>query len=279
MTFDRNKFDEVPPSISMIESIRSFGYNFNTAISDIIDNSITANSLNINIHLEWNEGSPIIFILDDGEGMNEQMIAQNVVLGSKNPKEIRKNNDLGRFGLGLKTASFSMARELHIFSKTSNDDLCYRSWDLNIIENEKKWLISKQFPSWYNELFDDLKIKTNGTLIIWKDCDRLLKNASTIKSFQSMGTDLLAYLGTIFFRFLTSTQKIKISVNKTKVVPWNPIHENSKSLGDQFIQNIKITPHILPHQTYFKNHDDYKKTGGINGWTASKAFTFIEIID
>ena len=137
MTFDRNKFDEVPPSISMIESIRSFGYNFNTAISDIIDNSITANSLNINIHLEWNEGSPIIFILDDGEGMNEQMIAQNVVLGSKNPKEIRKNNDLGRFGLGLKTASFSMARELHIFSKTSNDDLCYRSWDLNIIENEK----------------------------------------------------------------------------------------------------------------------------------------------
>ena len=159
MEIDLNDFDEVPPSISMIESIRSFGYNLNTAIADIIDNSISANASKINVHLEWNNGDPYVAILDNGHGMTDQMLAKNVVLGSTNPTDIRDKNDLGRFGLGLKTASFSMSRELHIFSKTIEDQLSYRSWNLDIIEKQGKWLISKKKPSWYEDLFDG----TSGT--------------------------------------------------------------------------------------------------------------------
>lgn len=272
MDINLEDFDEIPPSISMIESIRSFGYNFNTAVSDIIDNSITANSTKINIHLEWNKGNPYVLILDNGDGMTDEMLAKNVVLGSKNPTEIRDKNDLGRFGLGLKTASFSMARELHIFSKTKDESICYRSWNLDVIEAQKKWLISKKQPSWYDELFEDIKIKTKGTLIVWKTCDRLLKNASNLKSFLELGKDLIAYLGTIFSRFISSSKTLQIFVNNTKIVPWDPIPEGSTSLGDQYVQNIKITPFVAPHQSNFKNNDDYRIAGGINGWNAQQGF-------
>lgn len=272
MDINLEDFDEIPPSISMIESIRSFGYNFNTAIADIIDNSITANSSKLNIHLEWNKGNPYVLILDNGDGMNDEMLAKNVVLGSKNPNEVRDKNDLGRFGLGLKTASFSMARELHIFSKTKDQDICYRSWNLDVIEAQKKWLISKKQPSWYDDLLNDMKIKKNGTLIAWKTCDRLLKNASTLKSFQDMGTDLIKYLGTIFSRFIASSNTLQIFVNNTKVIPWDPIPEDSTSLAEQYVQNIKITPYVVPHQSKFKNNDDYRVAGGINGWNAQQGF-------
>ena len=110
---DLSDFDEVPPSISMIESIRSFGYSFNTAVADLIDNSISAFSSKVNIHMEWGNGDPFIAILDDGED-ERGAISKNVVLGSKHQGKKRKH-DLGRFGFGLKTASFSMARELHVF--------------------------------------------------------------------------------------------------------------------------------------------------------------------
>ena len=196
-------FDEIPPSISMVESIRSFGYNFNTAIADLLDNSISANATKIQIHLEWNKGDPFIAILDNGDGMNDATLAKNVILGSKNPQEKRDKNDLGRFGLGLKTASFSMARELHIFSKTEIEQICYRSWDLDVIEKEQRWLISKKLPAWYETQIEDIRIKEKGTLILWKNCDRLLKIASTLRSFQALGVDLISYLGTIFSRYIS----------------------------------------------------------------------------
>ena len=272
MEIDLNDFDEVPPSISMIESIRSFGYNFNTAIADIIDNSISANASKINVHLEWNNGDPYVAILDNGHGMTDQMLAKNVVLGSTNPTDIRDKNDLGRFGLGLKTASFSMSRELHIFSKTIEDQLSYRSWNLDIIEKQGKWLISKKKPSWYEDLFDGIKIGKKGTLIIWKNCDRLLKNASRLAPFLHMGTELTGYLGTIFSRFIVPPYKVQICVNNSQVIPWNPIPEGSKSLEVNYYQDIKVTPYIAPHQLNFENDDDYKKAGGINGWNAQQGF-------
>ena len=114
---DALKYDEIPPATSMIESVRSCGYDLNTAIADIIDNSISANSKNINVELQWNKGDPYVCILDDGIGMTSDELAKNIMLGSTPPSEKRNKNDLGRFGLGMKTASFSMARELNVFSK------------------------------------------------------------------------------------------------------------------------------------------------------------------
>ena len=131
---DITAYEEMPPATSMIESVRSCGYDLNTAIADIIDNSITAEANNIYVELQWNKGNPYVSILDDGVGMTEAELAKNIMLGSTSPSEKRNKNDLGRFGLGLKTASFSMARELNVFSQTDHTELCFRQWDLDKIE-------------------------------------------------------------------------------------------------------------------------------------------------
>jgi hypothetical protein len=269
---DPLKYDEMPPATSMIESVRSCGYDLNTAIADIIDNSISANARNINVELQWNKGDPYVCILDNGTGMTDGELAKNIMLGSTPPSEKRNKNDLGRFGLGMKTASFSMARELNVFTKTNSSKLSFRQWDLDKIEETKKWLVFKEFPSWYDELNDQIKIKNQGTLIYWKKCDRFGKYASSEKTLKSTAVELVNYLGTIFSRFFVGKDNIKIYVNSLLVEGWNPIPEKSRSLGIQTYSNFKVHPFVLPHRSQFSNPDDFDNASGINGWNSQQGF-------
>ena len=127
-------YEESPPNTSMAESIRNFGYDLNTAVCDIIDNSITANSEKILVWLEWNSGDPYVCILDDGHGMTDIDLSKNIVMGSRDPNEEREAGDLGRFGLGLKTASRSIFRSLKVFSKKEGEEISYRSGDLDLLK-------------------------------------------------------------------------------------------------------------------------------------------------
>jgi signal transduction histidine kinase len=107
-----------PEACSMIETFRSIGYSIETAIADIIDNSITAGAKNIWIDYDWQGTDTILSIMDDGCGMNDGEIIQAMRPGSTSPLTLRPENDLGRFGLGLKTASFSQCRKFCVISKT-----------------------------------------------------------------------------------------------------------------------------------------------------------------
>ena len=90
-----------PEASSMIETFRAIGYNIETAIADIIDNSISANAKNIWVNFEWKGAATWLSIKDDGTGMNNEELVRAMRPGSKNPLEDRNNKDLGRFGLGL----------------------------------------------------------------------------------------------------------------------------------------------------------------------------------
>ena len=107
-----------PNAASLMQSLRAFGYDVSTAVADLIDNSITAEASAISICFEWNDGEPWISIADDGYGMTENELSEAMKTGSKNPLDERAPNDLGRFGLGLKTASFSQCKRLTVASKT-----------------------------------------------------------------------------------------------------------------------------------------------------------------
>lgn len=106
----------LPKASSLIESLRDIGYSFESAIADIIDNSITANAKNIKIYFDFYSKKLSIAIIDDGIGMTENELIEAMRPGSKNPLDDRDKNDLGRFGLGLKTASFSQCRKLTVVS-------------------------------------------------------------------------------------------------------------------------------------------------------------------
>lgn len=157
----------------LMESTRAIGYSLEAAIADIIDNSISAKALNI-----WVNFFPIdqayIAILDDGIGMNSETINNAMQYGSKNPSDSRDSNDLGRFGLGLKTASLSQCKVLTVVSKKGND-IEARQWDIDYVISTGEWSLGILEDEEIESLpeIEKLKNMDNGTLVIWKNLDRL----------------------------------------------------------------------------------------------------------
>ena len=129
---------------ALIESLRSIGYDLPTAVADIIDNSLTASARQVDIVFHWAGANSWICILDDGTGMSDQELFEAMRPGSQNPLQTRSSNDLGRFGLGLKTASFSQARRLTVITKTTSGAIAVREWDLDYVEREDEWRLLKE---------------------------------------------------------------------------------------------------------------------------------------
>ena len=153
---------ELKPSVSaLIQSLRSIGYSFNAAVSDIIDNSIAANASEIIVQVDSDNAGLFVAISDNGEGMNRDELLQAMALGSKNPLETRRNDDLGRFGMGLKTASFSQSKILTCVTSKYGKKIGAQ-WDLDRVVD-----------GWKIQLFDG------------SACDRLIPSSS---NHQDRGT-------------------------------------------------------------------------------------------
>ena len=138
------RFDRVtagPKAASLISSLRSIGYSFNDAISDIVDNSISAGARNINIFCGWNSQISTVEIADDGHGMTGEELIKAMTIGAKSPLDPREESDLGRFGLGLKTASFSQSQILEVETWTKGTRPCIAKWDLERVIEENEWLL------------------------------------------------------------------------------------------------------------------------------------------
>ena len=113
-----------PEPKNHIKTLMRIGYDFNSAIADILDNSITAESTEIDINVKFNETDPLLLISDNGHGMTEDELLENMKVSCKDPDESREIGDLGRFGSGMKTASFSHARKLTVISKNPKSKIC-----------------------------------------------------------------------------------------------------------------------------------------------------------
>ena len=124
------------PSI-LIESLRDIGYSFNSALADIVDNSITAEATSIRV-LAIPDPEFRIAIIDDGNGLSRDDLKQAMRLGSNDPRQKRALNDLGRFGLGLKTASFSQCRRLTVVSRKGSAVAAF-TWDLDLVVAQNAW--------------------------------------------------------------------------------------------------------------------------------------------
>src|SRR5262245_16230420 len=116
-TSDEAHDDVAPRAASLLESLRPFGYDLPTAVADLVDNSVTAGGRKIWVDFHWVGSASTIAVTDDGCGMTAEALVSAMRLGSKNPLDVRDKNDLGRFGLGLKTASFSQCRRVTVRTK------------------------------------------------------------------------------------------------------------------------------------------------------------------
>ena len=268
----------VPEASSMIETFRAIGYNIETAIADIVDNSISANAKNVWINFEWKGEGTWLSIKDDGIGMNNDELIQAMRPGSKNPLTDRHSKDLGRFGLGLKTASFSQARQLTVLSRKLENSDVYWTWDLDYVNQTGNWDLIKYLPENYEE--NVLAELASGTLVIWNNLDRVVKHFkqndnAALDKFLFIMERVKKHLAMVFHRFIENN-KIKIFFQDHEINPWNPFLPDelaTQSFSEEQLHNGKvfIKGFVLPHKSKIQEAT-YKYAEGTNGWNEHQGF-------
>ena len=267
--------DATPYAASLIEGHRDFGYNLETALADIIDNAITAGARTVKLRADTVASEPWIALADNGSGMTETELVEAMRLGSKNPTDDREAEDLGRFGLGLKSASFSQCRRLTVVTRQDGRTSCAR-WDLDRVAKRNDW---------YLELVDnsdhDLLGET-GTVVIWEKLDRLSGSYTqdAVKRTEYMNSELSRaerHLRLVFHRFLEGARpRLRLSLNGRPLNPIDPMatsHAATQKAPEEVLKlrqrDVLIRCHTLPHHKHM-SREEWEEIGGPEGHLKSQ---------
>lgn len=272
------KIDVAPYAHSLIEGHRDFGYSIQTALADIIDNSISAKATRVDLKADSVSEAPWIAIIDNGVGMTEQELIEAMRFGSKNPMDKRGPKELGRFGLGLKSASFSQCRCLTVITRKNGATACAR-WDLDQVAESNTWTL---------ELIDNIEnlignefLGSRGTVVVWEKLDRLgggtHSKSDQIKHINSELAIAERHLRLVFHRFLEGAPpKIKLSLNSRKLAPLDPVasnHPSTQKDPEECIElingNVRIRSYTLPHFRKMAKAD-WDELGGPEGHLRSQ---------
>ena len=251
-------------------SMRSLGYSLNNAVADIIDNSISAKATKIDIICSWDNQEPFVEIKDNGIGMTSEELEEAMRLGSKNPLHERDKEDLGRFGLGLKTASFSQAKKLIVKTK-QNENSFEAIWDLDLIEKENKWFMDLE------KLDGKNAFKEKGTTIRWEKIDTLEKKdkINAQEYFESVTNQLIKHISLVFHRYISGDygNKIIFTVNGNICISADPFFkEKSTTQPAEIIANkCKVISYALPHHTNCTS-EEWEYHGGEEGYLENQGF-------
>jgi hypothetical protein len=266
-----------PEASSMIETFRAIGYSIQAAIADIIDNSISAGAKQIWVDFDWRGASTWLSIKDDGYGMDNNELIQAMRPGSKNPNEQRSSRDLGRFGLGLKTASFSQCRQLSVASKRISESVFYWTWDLDYVSQSGKWELLQYLPDNFEKSLDELE---SGTIVIWNDIDRLVKHVNendknALSKFLHIMEMVKKHIAMVFHRFIEA-KKIKIFFQNREIEPWDPFLVNmaaSQKFPEEPLHNnqVRIRGYVLPHKSKL-SEEEFRLAEGPRGWNDHQGF-------
>jgi hypothetical protein len=247
------QYEEATPNPEyLIKSIAEQGYSLETALADLIDNSISAYADKIEILVDNSDNKLTLYLSDNGKGMTEKELADNMKFPSQNVDNKRASDDLGRFGLGMKTASFSQTRKFTVLSRKKEDKIFNaRTWDVGYLKECHKWRIIKNSDEEiidlikkYNHISDNHQAEfedfTANTIIIWQGLykfENYLNPDNQYKHFKTQLNEITSeYLGIVFHKFFTKQIKpLQIRINNTRVQPFNPFQSKTgmlpRSLG------------------------------------------------
>lgn len=244
------KMELMPDPVRMVEGLRDTGYQFNTAVADVVDNSISAEASFVAIELNMDlRGNITLAIFDDGIGMNREELINAMKYGSK-PRPSPAS--LGKFGLGLKTASTAFCRKLSVISRSSSPDPILRAtWDLDHVKVANKWELLIDVPTTSQRAEFEKKTGVNrGTMVVWENVDRLLKTfaknsgAPAKKALSKIKESLQLHLSAVYQRFLDPTDSrarhVKMTLNGDPVLPWDPFCSNLSQLANQETPEVEL---------------------------------------
>lgn len=274
-----------PPSAACLaESMRDLGYSLETAIADLIDNSISAGADTIDIICDVSGEVPVVVILDNGKGMTEGELLVAMRHGTENPRRYRSPRDLGRFGLGLKTASFSQCRSLTVVSK-NDASICGAEWNLDRIDAADDWILCILDEADIQALPYVDRLGRHGTAVLWRELDRMVEDEVGDRRQEIVNEKLEVvgrHLALVFHRFLSGEVKgyprIKLAINGRPIAAFDPfcrknpatqvLPEEVVRIGDA---EVRLQPYVLPHHSrlsaseydYYQGRSDFiSKQGG-----------------
>lgn len=256
----------------LIESLRDIGYSFDSALADIIDNSITARGLHIYIYaVPTSEDDFTVSVVDDGDGLNREELLKAMRLGSSNPRDARAEGDLGRFGLGLKTASFSQCRRLTVVSRKDNETSAF-VWDLDTVVRTNRWTVEELTD--LSDVFSIKELGDHGTLVLWEKVDRLTgEGGSGRVNYDRVISEAQDHLSLVFHRFMSrepDTPYVRIAVNGRKLEPLDPFNmDNPATHADaeeRVCEGVTLRTFTLPHASKYRNSVEYERYGLPGGY-------------
>lgn len=281
------EFEETPPDpAGTIESLRSLGYSAESAVADLIDNSIAACASHVDVIFTWGGGSDSwCAVIDDGRGMTESGLREAMRIGAGALTE-RPDRDLGRFGFGLKTASFAHCRELTVSTRNAHSRKPHvRCWDLDHVRRTGRWQLRKSAPPAARETLMGLERDTTGTIVLWRRLDGLVEpdvsvdDKSAQRHFLEVVHSVAQHLAMTFGRYLTRTEKpLHITVNQRTIRAWDPFLEGEPAgqhLPEETLvyrgQKIRVRPFVLPHRSKL-GEKAWEAAGGPLGWNDQQGF-------
>ena len=271
--------DATPSAAALVESLRDIGYTFESALADVIDNAVTAGAETIRIVSETAVEDPVIGIVDDGSGMTEAELLQAMRPGSRDPRADRADGDLGRYGLGMKSASFSQCRRLTVLSR-HDGVLAGAVWDLDTVRETDAWKVevlddAEGIP------FSHLLPEDHGTLILWQKTDRLAGGIARnvdrrVEHMNRVIARAERHLRLVFHRFMEDGLRILLNGRPLKPLdPFASSHpacqpdpEEELVLADG---TVRIRAFTLPHHKAMTK-TDWDETGGPEGHLRSQGF-------
>jgi len=271
----------IPSAARLLSSLRDLGYSFSTAIADLVDNSISAGASRVDITLHPDGPDSWIRVADNGTGMDAAAISEAMRLGAGGRDY--EADELGKFGLGLKTASLSQARSVTVASRThaSRRLIDVRQLDLDDVISSDRWWI-------HHPAADDRPpaavegLHAPGTVVLWTKLDRILTLRDHFGGYAARELGRLAgqvdeHLGMVFGRFITGDavsgqDALVITVNGEPVPAWDPfcLNENTHVLPEREIPVaggiVRVRPYVLPRQGEFTTDEAWRTASGPNQW-------------
>lgn len=273
-----------PEPAGMVASLSSLGYSLPAAVADLIDNSVSADARNIDVEFTWAGRDSWIAVVDDGRGMSIQELVTAMTVAARGPATSRASTDLGRFGVGLKSASFSQSRRLSVATATAGD-WHVRTWDLDVVEETGEWRLLHGADVDTTTVLDRLRSATDhGTIVLWRRLngyhggDVSEEDERTQRQFYAEAARTESHLAMVFARFLTGSHRRNLRVSGSTVEPWDPFMSNHPSVQRLPTENLplaggsaRVEAFILP-SAHRLTPEEYEAAAGPQGWLDQQGF-------
>lgn len=280
----------IPSAARLMTSLRDIGYDLPSAVADLVDNSIDAGATTVSVDVCRKGERSFIRIADDGRGMTERVLDEAMRYGSR---RVYGGSDLGKFGLGLKTASLSQCRRLTVATKsTIKGRIRIRRWDLDDVRRRDAWELERLLPSECPRHLTEPIRNGRGTVVLWEKLDRILayhrpEGEHALRGLEGMSASIAEHLSMVFHRFLSGEtsdrRRLTILFNGDPLEPWDPFARGeraTKKLAEQRLIvdrdrtafELLVNAYVLPSQVQFSSGEAHAAAAGPKKWNRHQGF-------